>query len=752
MPQATLQDIAPPPAPGTASLSDIQNPLPTAGTSSLSDIAAPVAPSVASVADIATPTPAPVPTPAPAPSVWDRVTNVVTQSPLAKSLGAFFDPDTIRAEWDGAGPALRNDPAYALRHAPITSPEAWKALFSVGGAKQLPSLANEAVNRASAVVTDSPVSPSAAMTGTEQRAHPIATATGDVAGSLASGGNAAILAATGGFGELGVAGKTLGRLVSAGFSITQLWDPAKTSPDVLNAIQAGDIPRAQYLLTKMGLQTGLAYVGAKHAATGKGAVTGKDATIPDTETRSQSTSNVQSIPADDPLAKILQAPVPNVREVDSEAAKQQSIAQDTVPAPTIPGTPTARVVTEAHIPPVSSGEVLTEAVQRIVDNSQELQKLGLDPEKIETRADVPAMLSCVADQIQANLDPRVGSVIGFDAQKALAADLNIDIDDLLARKSGATANAETALAARALLKSSQTRVMNLARVAAMGDEDYGTQFAQGLAQHQAILESVKGMAAEAGRALGSFRTPEGDLPLKNVSDVFAKLSPEALTKAAQLLSKLDENDAREVNSFVEQIKPASTADKIFEYYRNALLSSPKTVTVKASSELAMMALEATKKVVAAGISKLKGGEPDRFASEGWWYARGALTALQHVPDVISGKFDLADAPGFEGGATQAIKGITGKVVRFPSAILERQTNVMYMLNYFGELHAQAARAAIKEGLNGQNLYARQEYLASNPTPEMIDAAHQTALHGTFQNQLGTFGKGVQRTIQSIPRA
>ncbi len=161
------------------------------------------------------------------------------------------------------------------------------------------------------------------MTSSEQRAHPIATATGDVAGSLASGGNVATIAATGGFGELGVAGKTLGRLISAGFSIDQLWGVAKTSPDVLEAIRVGDVPRSQYLLAKMGLTVGLGYLGAKHAATGKGAVTGTDA-----EAQSR------PIPADDPLAKILQEPAPNVREVDTEAAKQQSIAMDTVPAPT----------------------------------------------------------------------------------------------------------------------------------------------------------------------------------------------------------------------------------------------------------------------------------------------------------------------------------------------------------------------------------------------------------------------------------
>src|SRR5579859_3533551 len=150
---------------------------------------------------------APTPAPAPAkPDVWTRIRNVVTESPLAHSLGSFFDPDAMRAEWEGAGSKLRNDPKFALRHAPITSPEAWKALLSVGGVKALPGLANETVNRSFAVVTDSPISPSAAMTPAEQRAHPITTAAGDVAGSMASGGNVATLAATGGLGVLGKAG------------------------------------------------------------------------------------------------------------------------------------------------------------------------------------------------------------------------------------------------------------------------------------------------------------------------------------------------------------------------------------------------------------------------------------------------------------------------------------------------------------------------------------------------------------------
>src|SRR5207302_4893499 len=112
----------------------------------------------------------------------------------------------------------------------------------------------------------------------------------------------------------------------------------------------------------------------------------------------------------------------------------------------------------------------------------------------------------------------------------------------------------------------------------------------------------------------------------------------------------------------------------------------------------------------------------------YWFAKGAIEALQHSRAVLSGEFDLADAPGFEPSHQQAIKGKVGDVVRFPSTVLSRQTNLMYVLNFHGELNAQAARVAIGEGLSGPELAARQEYLAANPSAEMTDSAHDTALH------------------------
>jgi hypothetical protein len=75
---------------------------------------------------------------------------------------------------------------------------------------------------------------------------------------------------------------------------------------------------------------------------------------------------------------------------------------------------------------------------------------------------------------------------------------------------------------------------------------------------------------------------------------------------------------------------------------------------------------------------------------------------------------------------------------------------MYILNFFGELNAQSARKAIGEKLSGTDLAARQEYLVQHPTAEMTDAAHDTALHNTFQREVGSFGKKVQGVIKAEP--
>ena len=102
----------------------------------------------------------------------------------------------------------------------------------------------------------------------------------------------------------------------------------------------------------------------------------------------------------------------------------------------------ARVVTDSHIPVVSQDAVLNQALQTIVNNSGELQRIGLDPSQITKVGDIDAALQIASDHIKSNLDPRAYDPITFEGQKALAADLGMSVEDLLSRKGGEAFNAE----------------------------------------------------------------------------------------------------------------------------------------------------------------------------------------------------------------------------------------------------------------------------------------------------------------------
>jgi hypothetical protein len=422
-----------------------------------------------------------------------------------------------------------------------------------------------------------------------------------------------------------------------------------------------------------------------------------------------------------------------------------------------PTLPTARIVPDAHVPVVSRDQITSEAAQREIENSPVIQRM-VDPAEIQTPKDIQDALENVAAHIRLNIDGRTGVVITLPEQQQLAADLNMPVEELLNRKPGAAFNAEHAIAARTLLASSVDNVVGLAKQAALAPDNEQAQkdFASALARHNEVLTQVKGVTSEAGRALGSFRA-DTSLPQTRIAKALAGLKPEVLSQAADLVSRLDPNDpayVSKVNKFIEQVTPSTTGKKLFEVYRNMLLSGPATVIKKSASEAAMMTLETMKKTAVGGLEQLKSATgatdetPEATASEGYWFAKGAAQSLTHIGEVLRGEFNLNGAGGFEGNRTEAIKGTTGEIIRLPSKLIERLTNAVYLANYMGELNSLAGRQAVSEGLTGEDAASRQDYLAHNPTPEMQKAANLMGLHGTFQDKLGKTGQSANQVIQS----
>ncbi len=694
------------------------------------------------------------------------------------------------------------------------------------------------------------VSPEEALTPSEQRAHPIATGIGEAAGGFTSPESVALLAGTGGLGELPGAAAMLPRLMSAGFGAQAIYSGIKNVPAIRDAWNRGDVSEVERLLTHTVLNLGMGALAGQHAVTGESAITGR--TTPtevetprgqaeaETEPRSRvaNSSTPEGVIAHNqafelakeelgqkadprallrraqeiltesatPVSEVLNEVPRTVRFVDSSAAAHDLLEKDTVLRPitslkgyevndptlapleaqmrgraeelaqkypvkpaepegtearvTAPSgvaafrNPTARVVNDGHVPVVSNDEILAQAVQNIVNNSGELRRVGVDPSTIQTRGDIQSALQVASDHIASNLDPRASAVITLEGQKQLAADLGMTTEELLSRRQGQAFNAEELVAARALLKASNDSVISHAKAAAAsGDADSLNAFTTALSQHKAIEETIAGVRAEAGRALGSFRIGEQDLPQTKITDILAKLPQKAQAEAARLISRLDPTDpatVRKLNQLVEQVTPRTTLEKLHEYYRNSLLSSPHTLIVKTASEASMAAMEAIKKAITGGVAKFK-DSPDRFSSEAYYYSKGMAQALaEHAKPILTGEFQLEGSPGFEKVGTRAIKGSIGSVVRAPSEAMSRMTNLLYAGNYFGEINSLAARQALSEGLGGDAFHARQEYLAHHPTEEMSEAAHKLATTNTFQNELTGFAQKIGQAIGAKP--
>jgi hypothetical protein len=315
-------------------------------------------------------------------------------------------------------------------------------------------------------------------------------------------------------------------------------------------------------------------------------------------------------------------------------------------------------------------------------------------------------------------------------------------EDLIVRGDGRAYNAEQLIAARSTLKASADYVIAKAKAAAAGGDS--AEFTGALSAHQRMQEQFAAARAESGRALGSFRIADKELPQTKIVDILARASEKVKAKAAEYISRIDPSDpqaVRVLSRMVAEAKPSTSMEKLFELYRNSLLSSPHTIVVKSASEASMIAMESLKKAVASGISK------DRYMAESWYYAKGMAQALgEHAKPILSGEFMLEGSPGFEQAGTQAIKGITGKVVRAPSEAMSRMTNLIYAGNYFGELQALAARHALSEGLSGDAFHARQEWLSHQPTEAMQKAAHDLAVKNTFQDKLGKVGSAIEKNV------
>lgn len=377
--------------------------------------------------------------------------------------------------------------------------------------------------------------------------------------------------------------------------------------------------------------------------------------------------------------------------------------------------------------------------------------------RIASEADVRSTLRAIADEYAPGLEDARRGTISRAETRAMARDLGMTEDQLLARRRGQAFNAEEAFAARTLLAESADDLVVAAKAARAGSVAERVAFQQALARHVAVQEQVAGLTAEAGRALAQFRMVASsgrgrEAALRRLLDSGMTADPETLARMIDEAAE-QSGDLATVMKVARAAWKPSTWDKFMEVWINGLLSGPRTHVINVTSNIVTSFMGNAENALAALIGAARMGENRVFLAEVPARVRGsfegiwgglalARDAFLERPNA-AGLVKLENRPG-------AIGGWPGDVVRVPGRLLSAEDAFFKSVATAAELRSLANRRAITRGLRGRARRRFVDELLANPPEDLAEAARSFADYSTFTDALGEKGRAVQQLLRAIP--
>lgn len=368
--------------------------------------------------------------------------------------------------------------------------------------------------------------------------------------------------------------------------------------------------------------------------------------------------------------------------------------------------------------------------------------------RLETTDEVKELLEAAAEADPISVNNARRQKITQLETEALANDLGMTVDDLLARKGGEAFNAEQAVAARRLLVASGENLIKVAKTAENGGQEALLVFRRAMAQHRAIQLEVAGMTAEAGRALQSFRimassAAEQEKMIKEAIEASGGMDVNQ-NMAAKMAGIKDVGD---VGPVVKNFHQATVMDMISEGWLNGLLSGLGTHAMNITSNLSVIGLSVIERQVAGTFGKsVARGEAGaqilgivEGAKEGIKLAGKALrtgesTDIMQKQEIAMKKSITAEQLGLSGTLGQAVN-FMGNVIRTPGRALMASDEFFKSVAYRMELQARAYRTAVDEGLEGDEFVQRVNGILTNPPADIKMDAVNFGRYQTFTNAL-----------------
>ena len=410
----------------------------------------------------------------------------------------------------------------------------------------------------------------------------------------------------------------------------------------------------------------------------------------------------------------------------------------------------------------------------------EKPKVFINFARIKGQDDVKGLIQLMADKDAEAIRAKARGTVSNAQTVREAAQEYRKVEDLIGRAPGPMSASE-AVAARKLLVASGEQLLQLAKKARGADATAADLYAfrRAVSVHYALQSEVIAARTETARALQSWSIPTGSSKARaDAIDDLIRMEGGAgnIQRMAQALETLADNPAG-LNAAVKQSMRGRLGKAFYEAWINGLLSSPKTHMVNVMSNTLTAVWAIPERLLASGISKvfyngeISGSEVGAMAygftkgiRDGFrLIAKGQRAAgLDDVGDLFQAfsKLDAgperaisatafgADPAGVWGHAIDYM----GRFANLPGTALQAEDNFFKSIGYRMELHAQAYRVGVSEGLEGRELASRMADIIANP-PEALKAdALDFAHYQTFTKKLGPQGQSLQTLLARVPGA
>lgn len=333
---------------------------------------------------------------------------------------------------------------------------------------------------------------------------------------------------------------------------------------------------------------------------------------------------------------------------------------------------------------------------------------------------------------------------------------------------GTPLNAEQSLNVRQLWTAGGAKLIEVARLAAANPSEANLfAFRKMLATHNLVQREVIAARTETARALESWKIPAGGdaermRALQNVLDQTG--GPELHRELAGRLAALAD-DPRALDAFAERAARATTGDALREAWVNALLSNPTTHAVNSGSNLLVLTQQIYERWTAEQIAAFRAATGGVAPGEAAAMAHGLIMGFRDALRLGARALITGERTGLGGKIDvreNAIRGATfglgntavGRAIDYlgvgfnlPARFLGAADEMFKALNYRMEVHAQAARQAAAEGLEGDAYAKRVAELVEHPPESIRLAAADQAAYATFTDKASGLGVALLKLRQ-----